>query len=49
MAVWQGIDLPLGDALRLEQTLGEPLRQSEDVQEGMAAFAEKRKPRFKGK
>lgn len=48
MAVWKGLDLPLGDGLRLENTLGEPLRQTEDVQEGVAAFAEKRKPQFKG-
>lgn len=49
MAVWQGLDLPLEEGLRLEQALGEPLRQTEDVQEGIAAFAEKRKPQFKGK
>lgn len=49
LAVWQGIDLPLADGLRLEQALAEPLRQTEDVQEGIAAFAEKRKPRFKGR
>lgn len=40
MAVWLGLDLPLADGLRLENTLGEPLRQTEDVQEGIAAFAE---------
>lgn len=49
MAVWKGLDLSLADGLRLENALGEPLRQTEDVQEGIAAFAEKRKPRFKGK
>ncbi len=49
MAVYKGLDLPLADGLQLENTLGEPLRQTEDVQEGIAAFAEKRKPQFKGK
>ena len=49
MAVWQGLDLSLEEGLRLEQTLAEPLRQTEDVQEGVAAFAAKRKPQFKGK
>lgn len=47
MAVWQGLELSLEEGLRLEQALGEPLRQTEDVQEGVAAFAEKRKPQFK--
>jgi enoyl-CoA hydratase/carnithine racemase len=49
MAVWQGLDLPLDNALGLESALGEPLRQTEDVEEGMAAFAEERRPKFKGK
>lgn len=49
LAVWKGLDLPLADGLRLEQALAEPLRQTEDVQEGLAAFADKRSPRFKGK
>ncbi len=49
MAVWKGLELPLADGLRLENALGEPLRQTEDAQEGIAAFAEKRKPQFKGK
>ncbi|MCP4417635.1 MAG: hypothetical protein GY805_13515 [Chloroflexi bacterium] len=49
LAAWQGLDLPLADGLRLEQALAEPLRQTDDVQEGIAAFVEKRKPQFKGK
>ncbi len=49
MAVWKGLEMTLEDGLRLENALGEPLRQTEDVQEGIAAFAEKRKPRYKGK
>lgn len=49
MAVWKGVDLPLADGLRLENTLGEPVRQTEDAQEGIAAFAEKRKPQYKGR
>jgi enoyl-CoA hydratase/carnithine racemase len=47
-AVWRGLDLPLEEGLRLEALLGEPLRQTEDVQEGLRAFREKRKPEFKG-
>ncbi len=48
-AAYQGLTLPLDDALRLEQFHAEPLRQSEDAKEGVAAFVEKRKPKFKGK
>ena len=49
MAVRKGLDVPLAESLSLENLLGEPLRQTEDVQEGIAAFVEKRKPQFKGK
>jgi E-phenylitaconyl-CoA hydratase len=48
-AVWRGLDLPLQEGLRLEQLLAEPVRQSEDAQEGPRAFLEKRKPEFKGR
>ncbi|MCP4039847.1 MAG: enoyl-CoA hydratase/isomerase family protein [bacterium] len=48
-AVWRGLDLPLEEGLRLEQHLAEPVRQSEDAQEGPRAFLEKRKPVFKGR
>jgi len=48
-AVYRGLHLPLEEALRLEQYLAEPVRQSEDAREGPRAFAEKRSPSFRGK
>jgi E-phenylitaconyl-CoA hydratase len=48
-AVWRGLDLTLDQGLRLEQLLAEPVRQSEDAQEGPRAFLEKRKPEWKGR
>jgi enoyl-CoA hydratase/carnithine racemase len=48
-AVWRGLDVPLEEGLRLEQLLAEPVRQSEDAQEGPRAFLDKRKPEFKGR
>lgn len=47
--VWRGLDLPLEEGLRLEQLLAEPVRQSEDAQEGPRAFLEKRRPVFQGR
>jgi len=47
-AIWRGLDVPLEDGLRLEQLLAEPVRQSEDAQEGPRAFLEKRSAEFKG-
>lgn len=48
-AVHRGLHLPLDDALRLEQLLAEPVRQSEDAREGPRAFLEKRPPVFRGR
>jgi E-phenylitaconyl-CoA hydratase len=42
-------DLDLASGLRMEQLFLRLLQDSEDVQEGTAAFAAKRKPQFKGR
>ena len=41
-------DLPLRDAYRFEQSQTVALASSEDTKEAQRAFAEKRKPVFKG-
>lgn len=47
-AVYGGLSLPMDAALRLEQFLAEPLRQSDDAAEGVRAFIEKRRANFVG-
>lgn len=47
-AVYEGMALPMDAALRLEQFLAEPLRQSDDAAEGVRAFIEKRRANFAG-
>ena len=47
--VHEGIEMPLADGLALERELMATLFASEDAQEGLSAFVEKRKAEFKGK
>jgi len=48
-AAYRGVRIPLNDALMLESYIIGNLFQSEDVKEGPRAFAEKRKPVYKGR
>lgn len=48
-AAYGGLELTLEDALELEQEYAESLRASADVQEGLMAFVEKRKPKWTGR
>lgn len=44
----RGRNLPLPDALRLEQSFGRHLNETEDAMEGVTAFREDREPEFRG-
>jgi enoyl-CoA hydratase/carnithine racemase len=48
-AMLQGLSLPFDDGMKLEQKLFASLLQTDDAREGPLAFAQKRKPNFKGK
>lgn len=48
LAVRLGLDRPLEDGLRLERELVDGLFRSQDAQEGIRAFLEKRAPQFRG-
>ena len=47
-SVISGAEIPFSEALALERELQQQLFQSEDAREGLAAYVEKRTPKFKG-
>ena len=47
-AVLSGADIPLSSALQIERKAHELMYGTQDMREGANAFAEKRKPEFKG-
>ncbi len=49
VAVHEGIELPLEQALAVERKYSQENRSTHDAQEGLTAFAEKRKPNFLNK
>ncbi len=49
MAALRGLEMPLAEGLYLEGALFGHLRETEDRAEGRRAFAEKRKPQYRGR
>ena len=47
-AVHSGIEVPFSEALAIERKLQQQLFQSDDAKEGLAAYVEKRTPKFRG-
>ena len=48
-AINEGFDMPLEEGLKREAQLFSALFETQDMQEGVAAFLEKRKPKFSGR
>ena len=48
-SVYEGLNMPLEEALENEHKHGYPILSTEDAREGTRAFKEKRQPQFKGR
>jgi enoyl-CoA hydratase/carnithine racemase len=48
-AIDRGYDKPIAEALKIERACYESVLATQDRNEGLCAFAEKRPPRFQGR